>query len=113
MQILSSIVRVLSLILIVPMIAFGQATIKGTVTDAVAGETLIGVNVVVEGTSLGAATDIEGRYRIVGIPEQVFNIKISCIGYESQLIEIDFSKTKDVQKDIQMKSQIIEVEESL
>jgi TonB-dependent receptor len=111
MQILSSIIRVFSLTLIVPMITFGQATIKGTVTDAIAGETLIGVNVVVQGTSLGVATDIEGRYRIVGVPERVFNIKISCIGYEVQIIEIDFSKTKDVQKDIQMKPQVIQGEE--
>jgi TonB-dependent receptor len=111
MRILSSIKRILSLVLFVPMIAFGQASLKGTVTDAVSNETLIGTNVIVQGTSLGAATDIEGQYRIAGIPERVLNIKISCVGYEVQIIEIDFSKTKDVQKNIQMKPQVIQGEE--
>jgi TonB-dependent receptor len=111
MRIVSSTKRVLSLALFVPIIAFGQASIKGTVTDASNNETLIGANVIVEGTSLGAATDIEGQFRIVGIPERTFNIKISYVGYEPKILEIDFSKTKDVQKNIQMKPQIIQGEE--
>jgi TonB-dependent receptor len=111
MRILSSIKRVLSLALFVPMIAFGQASLKGTITDASNNETLIGANVIVEGTSLGAATDIEGQFRIVGIPERTFNIKISYVGYEPKILEIDFSKTKDVQKNIQMKPAIIQGEE--
>ena len=36
-------------------------TIKGTVTDSTNSEPLRGANVVIEGTSLGAATDLEGR----------------------------------------------------
>jgi TonB-dependent receptor len=111
MRILSSTKRILSLALFVPMIAFGQASLKGTVTDVSNNETLIGANVIIEGTSLGAATDIEGQFRIVGIPERTFNIKISYVGYEPKILEIDFSKTKDVQKNIQMKPQIIQGEE--
>ncbi len=111
MRILSSIKRILSLLLFVPMIAFGQASLRGTVTDAATDETLIGANVIIEGTSLGAATDIEGQFRIVGIPEHTFTIKISYIGYEPKILEIDFSKTKDVQKNVQMKPQIIQGEE--
>ena len=111
MRILSSIKGIFSLLLFVPMIAFGQAAIRGTVTDAISGETLIGVNVVVQGTSLGAATDIEGQFRIVGIPDRILNIKISCVGYEAQIVEIDFSQMKDVQKNIQMKPQVIQGEE--
>ena len=111
MSVLSSVKSILSTIIFIPVIAFGQATLKGTVTDVANKETLIGVNVVVIGTSLGAATDIEGQFRIVGIPERVFNIKISCIGYEAQIIEIDFSKMKDVQKNVALKSAILQGEE--
>ena len=111
MRVFYSTTAVLFLSLLVPVVAFGQAAIRGTVTDATVGETLIGVNVIVQGTSLGAATDIEGQYRILGIPERVLNVKISCLGYEAQIIEIDFSKTKDVQKNIKMKPQVIQGEE--
>ncbi|MGA3287322.1 MAG: TonB-dependent receptor [Bacteroidota bacterium] len=110
MRIVSSTKRIFSLALFVPIIAFGQASLKGTVTDVSNNETLIGANVIVEGTSLGAATDIEGQFRIVGIPTRTFNIKISYVGYEPKILEIDFSKTKDVQKNIQMKPAIIEGE---
>jgi len=111
MSIFSTIKRIVSLVLFIPVIALSQASFKGTVTDATNNETLIGVNVVVMGTSLGAATDIEGQFRIVGIPERAFKIKVSCVGYEAQTIEIDFSKAKDVQKNVQMRPEIIQGEE--
>ena len=41
--------------------------ITGTITDATTGESLIGVNVIVEGTMLGAATDIEGYFVILNV----------------------------------------------
>lgn len=46
----------LLILLFVPVIAFGQATLKGVVTDASTNEPMIGVNVVIQGTTLGAAT---------------------------------------------------------
>jgi len=63
------------------------------------------------GTSLGAATDIEGQFRIVSVPERVLNVKISCIGYEQQVKEVDFSKTNDVVLNVQLKPSIIQGEE--
>jgi TonB-dependent receptor len=111
MSVFSSVKRILSFVIFIPVIAFGQASLKGTITDASNNETLIGVNVIVVGTSLGAATDIEGQFRIVGIPERVFNIKISCVGYEPQTIEVDFSKSNEVVKNIALKSQVIQGEE--
>ena len=111
MSVLSSVKRILPIIILIPVIALSQASLKGTITDAANTETLIGVNIVVLGTSLGAATDIEGQFRIVGIPARMLNIKISCIGYEPQAKEIDFSKTNDVVLNVQMKPQVIQGEE--
>ncbi|MGD1047049.1 MAG: carboxypeptidase-like regulatory domain-containing protein, partial [Bacteroidota bacterium] len=88
-----------------------SSTIQGVIIDASNKETLVGVNVVVMETSLGAATDIDGQFRIVGIPARVFNMKISCIGYEPQVIKIDFSKTKDITINIQLKPTVIQGEE--
>jgi TonB-dependent receptor len=111
MPVLFSLKRILFLALFVPIIAFGQATLKGTVTDASNNEPLIGVNVIVQGTSLGAATDIEGKFLIFGIPERVFDIKVSCVGYESLIKKLDFSTVKDVSRKFQLKPAVIEGEE--
>jgi len=58
-------------------------TVSGTVTASETGETLPGVNVLVQGTSTGTVTDIEGNYRIsVNSDDAV--LVFSFIGYESQ-----------------------------
>jgi TonB-dependent receptor len=88
-----------------------SSTVQGIVTDAVNKEPLIGVNVVVMETSLGTATDMEGKFRIAGIPARALNMKVSCIGYESQVLKTDFSKTKDITINIQLKPAVIQGEE--
>src|SRR5690606_10734291 len=64
---------------------FGQGRIAGTVTDADTGETLIGVNLIVQGTSRGAATDFDGNYIIENLRAGEYNILVSYIGFESKL----------------------------
>ena len=60
--------------------------IVGTITDEKTGEALIGVNVIVEGTMYGAATDVDGYYSILSIPPSQYSIKASYIGYTSNVI---------------------------
>lgn len=55
---------------------------------------LIGVSIVLQGTSMGVAIDIESKFRISGIPARAFNVKVSYIGYEAKIIEVDFAQTK-------------------
>ncbi len=55
--------------------------IAGRITDKETGEPLYGVNVIVNGTTLGAATDFEGYYSILNIPPGIHTVKISMIGY--------------------------------
>ena len=44
---------------------FAQSyTLSGTVTSSQTGEKLVGANVYVKGTSMGAATDVNGKYSI-------------------------------------------------
>ncbi len=58
--------------------------ISGQVLDAKSSEPLIGVNITVEGTSLGAATDQDGFYFIINVPPGTYNLTASYIGYQSQ-----------------------------
>ena len=60
--------------------------ISGKVVDQQSGEPLIGANVLVEGTSYGAATDVNGEYLISQIPAGTYNIKASYIGYQNVVV---------------------------
>ena len=60
----------------------GSGTISGLVVDALSGEPLIGTNVAVEGTSLGASTDLNGEYIIPNVPAGTHTIVFRYIGYK-------------------------------
>lgn len=55
--------------------------ISGQILDSETGEPLIGVNVIVDGTYYGAASDIEGRYVIIQLPPGTYTVTASTIGY--------------------------------
>ena len=82
--------RILAICLIlafVPAVFAGTSgKIAGIVKDKQTGEPLPGVNVLIEGTTLGASTDIDGYYVIVSVPVGVHQLKVSYIGYKEILI---------------------------
>jgi outer membrane receptor protein involved in Fe transport len=55
--------------------------ISGLITDAQTGEPVVGVTVMVVGTSLGASTDTDGRYQIINVPVGTYTLQISSVGY--------------------------------
>jgi len=61
--------------------------LKGVVVDAETGDTMPGVNVVVEGTMIGAATDLDGVYHIDRVPVGEYNLVATFIGYSKIKIE--------------------------
>lgn len=63
-----------------------KRTLVGTVTDASTGETLIGVNVIIKGTTQGTVTDLDGKFSI-GVTGKD-EIEVSYIGYKTQTIEV-------------------------
>ncbi len=63
-----------------------QTTIKGVVTDE-SGEPLIGAGVVVEGTTIGTVTGIDGDYELT-VPADAVNLVFSFIGLSEQTIPI-------------------------
>ena len=67
-------------------ILFAQMTVYGTVTDASTGDVLVGANVVVDGTNLGAAADANGAFTIDDVPDGA-TISASMIGYEDASAE--------------------------
>jgi TonB-linked SusC/RagA family outer membrane protein len=72
-----------------------QITIRGTVTDATSGESLIGVNILVEGTSSGTITDFDGTYSLE-VEAGATALQFSYTGYATQTIEIGEQRIIDV-----------------
>lgn len=74
--------------------------IAGKVTDAQTGEPLPGANVILEGTTKGAASDANGNYAILNVPPGKYNVRFRFIGYRSVLItnvqvNVDFTTRLD------------------
>lgn len=66
-----------------------QFTVTGKVTDS-KGEPLVGVNVVVTGTTIGTTTDVDGKYSII-VPQGAKSLTFSFVGMKTQEIPIGSS----------------------
>ena len=74
-------------LLIISTISAKSGVISGKVTDAETGEVLIGANVIILNTNWGAATDIEGFFKIKSVHPGIYELKASYVGYSSQTIK--------------------------
>ena len=100
------------LVMILPVLLFSQDTgkISGTVTDEATGEPLIGANVLVEGTSFGAATDTDGRYNVLGIPVGTYIVRVEFIGYRPmRLSNVQVHNTLTTEAIFTMSSEALEL----
>ncbi len=71
-----------------PTVLWAQYTeLRGRVMDAKSGEALVGVNVVILGTTRGASTDLDGNYVIHKVPVGVYDIRASMMGYRARLFK--------------------------
>jgi len=108
-------VLVIALILLYGATAVHAGTtgkIAGVVSDADNGAPLPGANVIIEGTTMGAASGINGYYVILNIPPGIYTLKASMMGYSSVTVaqvrvNIDVTTTVD----FKMRPQVIMGEE--
>ncbi len=95
-----------NLIALVVMISAGTlfagntGKISGTVKDKDTQEALPFANVIIEGTTYGAATDIDGNFTILNVPPGVYTVTASVIGYQKQSykdvrVNVDFTTRLD------------------
>jgi TonB-dependent starch-binding outer membrane protein SusC len=75
-------------LLCVNLTSYAQIVVKGVVTDAATGETLPGVGVVVEGSTVGTTSDMNGKYAFT-VPSDKSVLVFSFIGYTPQKLPVD------------------------
>lgn len=97
---------------VLPAQAGTTGKIAGVVADGATGEPLIGANIVVEGTYLGAATNADGFYTINNILPGSYDLVISMMGYSKHrvtrvVVKIDLTTRVDAK----LRSEAIEGEE--
>src|SRR5574338_790415 len=106
--------KILSLILLLPLFIYAGTTGKlaGTIKDAQTGEPLVGANVIIEGTSFGAATNVNGEYVILNISPGRYDVKFSFIGYETVVVQnVEIIVDQTTLLPVELNSQTIQVDE--
>lgn len=74
------------LMMMLPLASMAQRVgeIQGTIKDRKTQETLVGVTVQIEGSQKGTQTDIDGKFKLTGIPVGSYNLKATYVGYKAQ-----------------------------
>ncbi len=91
-----------------------KGKLEGVVTDASLNDPLPGVNLILEGTYFGAATDFEGNYQIENITPGTYTVKVSLIGYKTiQYTGITISSNKTTQLDVNMEETVLTMEQDV
>ena len=93
---------------------FGGTTgkISGSVRDIETGEALPGANVVIVGTTLGAATDAAGDFFVINVPPGTYSVRVSMIGYAAETrtnVRVNVDRTTNV--DFGLRTTVIPGEE--
>ncbi len=100
-------------VLLLTSVAFSQSgKISGRVIDRETGDALPGANVVIVGTTLGAATDVNGNFVVLSVPTGAYSVRGAFIGYRDVTVDnvrVNSGLTTDLS--FQLPSEALEVSE--
>jgi TonB-dependent receptor len=88
---------------------FGKIT--GKIVEAGTDIELPGANIFIEGTNLGAASDLQGKYMIPRVPVGQFTVKVTYLGYDEASATLTVERGKTVVQDFSLQQTSIAGEE--
>ncbi len=88
----------------------GKLTISGYIIDSSSGETIIGVNVIVRGTTRGAASDVNGYFVIPGLSAGNYTLDFRHIAYEKKSLPVKLLNKSLILQEIPLKPNVLETQ---
>lgn len=91
---------VISFLLLVSLSALKEAragNIRGTVRDGKTGETLVGAQLLIQGTTRGTITDFDGNFVLADVTKGSYNLVVAFISYENQIIKVEVPEVGDAE----------------
>ncbi len=102
----------LPLFMAAPALAQTTGKIAGVVTDSESGTPLPGVNVFIEGTTQGTATNFDGQYTIIGVSPGTYNVVASFVGFAQKTVTgVAVNAGLTAELDIVLSEEVFEGEE--
>lgn len=99
------------LLLLLPFCVLAQNTFSGKVLDKVSGQPIPGVNINVQGSTVGTSTDLDGKFQLPNVKKGDV-VVFSFVGYKSQTVEFKSQQsiTVSLEEDAsQLKEVVIQV----
>jgi len=107
-------IGLLNFLLISILHASTRGKLTGTVIDKESADPLVGVNVYLQGTQFGAATDENGRFIIINIPPGNYTIIVEYIGYSTQTMnQVEVASSFTTVVNFELISSTLESNESI
>lgn len=97
----------LLLISLMPHLLMAAAVIKGRVFDKETKEALPSANVFIKGTTIGAASDLEGYYTIYNVPLGKHTLVVSYIGYSTVNIDVMVTGSGTIRQDFALERVVL------
>ncbi|MFA6455177.1 MAG: TonB-dependent receptor [Bacteroidota bacterium] len=95
------------LVLSTSLFAASNGSIKGTVRDVQSKDPLPFANVLLKGTGLGAAADVEGVYTIQNVPPGNYTLRVTFLGYQTKELKIEVKDGQTLKYDISLKGESV------
>ncbi len=82
------------------MLIAQKGSVRGFVYEKETGEPVIFTNVILENTSFGSATDVNGYYVITQVPEGNYTIRVTNLGYDTLRLPVVINKDQIIDKNL-------------
>ena len=96
-------------LMLVPLLVWGQATVKGFLRSKDTGEPVMFASVALEGTSFGVISDIEGFYSLSRIPAGSYTLVVSSMEFEGVSEKVELIDGKILSRNFLLAENVIQL----